>query len=446
MILFLGGITVLLWTLDDVVAIVVTVAVALFLVIICAFTILPIFIRRCPYRSPTAWAVIVSTTWIHNLFSFPVAVVRWCALMCYTAYRQDSDWPSWWWVKSKPPRSWRDIDLRSLLETEVRRGPWWARRRDITAAAESELRLEDQDLKKTFGVEIDSADPAQYRGNQLLQYITETSILGHALTWVKVSSQNTQVSRYIETAAVTIRPKVQPETMDIRGLCRIIAVSSWCAMASIEDTTLQPIFALLPKSSGKPTTLASAERANAIAGCVQTMAPTYAWALHSKVRLLKSRRLMTRLSAMLRDAQDFTTGTPQEEVFWLIAHLNFKYLVETTLEHDYGSLDLARLIQFSALLLVVNFNALSSNLDIDTHRTPLCRQFLDRVNAANEHPRDHSYAFFLMASMLSKVVVNVDTMMLGMCSKNFPIAECLLTGDHCLSVRHRRSSQWSDRS
>ena len=49
MILFLAGVVILLWTLDDIVAKVITVFVSLFLGAFAAFTVLPIFSRRCPY-------------------------------------------------------------------------------------------------------------------------------------------------------------------------------------------------------------------------------------------------------------------------------------------------------------------------------------------------------------------------------------------------------------
>ena len=58
MIFFLAGLVILLWTLDDIVAIVVTVVVAVFLAVVSTFTVLPIFARRCPYKSPTAWALV----------------------------------------------------------------------------------------------------------------------------------------------------------------------------------------------------------------------------------------------------------------------------------------------------------------------------------------------------------------------------------------------------
>ncbi|EKM57446.1 uncharacterized protein PHACADRAFT_251107 [Phanerochaete carnosa HHB-10118-sp] len=60
MILFLVGMIILLWTLDDVVAICLTAFTAMFLLVVAVFTVLPVFSRRCPYKLPTAWAVMAA--------------------------------------------------------------------------------------------------------------------------------------------------------------------------------------------------------------------------------------------------------------------------------------------------------------------------------------------------------------------------------------------------
>lgn len=67
MILFLVGMVVLLWTLDDVVAICATTFMALFMLVFAVFTVLPVFHRLCPYKSPTAWALVL--TWKFILHS-----------------------------------------------------------------------------------------------------------------------------------------------------------------------------------------------------------------------------------------------------------------------------------------------------------------------------------------------------------------------------------------
>ena len=63
MICFLVGVDILLWTLDSVVAVAVTTLVAVFLAGVSAFTVLPIFSKRCPYKSPTAW-VLLRIIWV----------------------------------------------------------------------------------------------------------------------------------------------------------------------------------------------------------------------------------------------------------------------------------------------------------------------------------------------------------------------------------------------
>lgn len=67
MVQFLAGVIILLWTLDDVVAKVVTVFISLFPGVFAAFTVLPIFSKRCPYRSPTAWAFLYIASAVKTL-------------------------------------------------------------------------------------------------------------------------------------------------------------------------------------------------------------------------------------------------------------------------------------------------------------------------------------------------------------------------------------------
>ncbi|GJE96686.1 hypothetical protein PsYK624_128890 [Phanerochaete sordida] len=75
MILFLIGVMILLWTLDDIVAICVTVVIAGFLLVVAIFTVLPVFFRRCPYKSPTAWALVLAS---HAVPHFAAFCLSWC--------------------------------------------------------------------------------------------------------------------------------------------------------------------------------------------------------------------------------------------------------------------------------------------------------------------------------------------------------------------------------
>ncbi len=59
-VLFFTGLVVLVWTLDTVVAIVITAAVSVVILILCTVTVLPAVYRRCPYKSPTGWACVIT--------------------------------------------------------------------------------------------------------------------------------------------------------------------------------------------------------------------------------------------------------------------------------------------------------------------------------------------------------------------------------------------------
>ncbi|PSR72618.1 hypothetical protein PHLCEN_2v11502 [Hermanssonia centrifuga] len=69
-VLFLAGLVVLVWTLDTVVAVIITTAVSIVILILCTVTILPAVYYRCPYKSPTGWACVV-------IFDALTVVVLW---------------------------------------------------------------------------------------------------------------------------------------------------------------------------------------------------------------------------------------------------------------------------------------------------------------------------------------------------------------------------------
>ncbi|KAI0342289.1 hypothetical protein BDW22DRAFT_1429143 [Trametopsis cervina] len=65
LVLFLGGAAILLWTLDSIVAVIVTVFGSLAVAAACSVNILPVFFHRCPYKSAVGWTCV--TAW--NLLS-----------------------------------------------------------------------------------------------------------------------------------------------------------------------------------------------------------------------------------------------------------------------------------------------------------------------------------------------------------------------------------------
>lgn len=195
MILFLAGVTVLLWTLDDIVAVVVTVAIAAFVAIFSMFTVLPLFSRHCPYRSPTAWTCL-------RLIEFFRSSLPLYALRIIRAFRDipaelDSLFPT--------STSWRACDLPEA-ESDASEA-WWARRNSVHAAR-WELAREMANLKSDGTYDVDVREVHFWvdrsYGRAALRCILETTTLLHALSWVSTASHDTKVRQYIDESLDTI--------------------------------------------------------------------------------------------------------------------------------------------------------------------------------------------------------------------------------------------------
>ncbi|THG97669.1 hypothetical protein EW026_g4367 [Hermanssonia centrifuga] len=78
-VLFLAGLVVLVWTLDTVVAIVITTAVSVVIMVLCTVTVLPAVYRRCPYKSPTGWACVIMFDALAMVVSWTRWHFRWLA-------------------------------------------------------------------------------------------------------------------------------------------------------------------------------------------------------------------------------------------------------------------------------------------------------------------------------------------------------------------------------
>ena len=212
MILFLTGILILLWTLDDIVAVTLTVIVAALLVVVSAFTVLPVLFTRCPYKSPTAWAFMTGC----HMIAFPIVYLAGFFKVCGNHLRSEylwrtekthphssrllavlrgalkrGPWPErgsykWKAFNTNWPwsRNWRE---RDYLDCRIARlGPWWNRQDTLKYA-----RLELDALKREeFGAEeapsqrFDRELFVKYRAGELLTDIVETSLLFRALVWV----------------------------------------------------------------------------------------------------------------------------------------------------------------------------------------------------------------------------------------------------------------------
>jgi hypothetical protein len=110
---FLVGLVIFLWTVEPIVAVVATVAVVILMTTASIFTVLPTFFKRCPYKSPTAWAFMV--LWQHLVKSSHVVYFffqKICSLRCSRA--TDILWGSAW-----ASASWRERELNDISHSEL---------------------------------------------------------------------------------------------------------------------------------------------------------------------------------------------------------------------------------------------------------------------------------------------------------------------------------------
>ena len=274
MVLFLVGVIILLWTLDDIVAKVITIFISLFLGAFAAFTVLPIFYKRCPYRSPTAWAclAIASATKMllkyMSLFpAFLILFVRTLAANITSLGHRRRVWDftvcAKFWkgrmsvIQSPSFTSWRVLDQESIRITNIRAGGWWTKPTDLHAVARVEFAHEAASLKERGEFAEDPhADYIPLNATEaLLLNIAESSHLIRVLSWVQQSSQSTRVADYIDQSAGEIHSNLPPPAegeTDWRDEIRM--VTNWCILSLTTDTNRRASYlAMLPDSHGAET-------------------------------------------------------------------------------------------------------------------------------------------------------------------------------------------------
>lgn len=209
LVFFVCGLVILLWTLDPVVSIVITTAAAVFLSIAATFTFLPAFFRRCPYKSPTAWAFAV-------LWDFHTRYIphKFCSLQKPAGY--------WFWRRGRMG-GWvqqfgeRLMKTSGLDDDHPRIGDWTAfahdwRSRDLanlwsslwpgTKRGDAISLLEELRLERT-GPPTDFRVPSLYWDSlptllhNAQRTITELSPLVRALAWVSQASQDARTQAHV---------------------------------------------------------------------------------------------------------------------------------------------------------------------------------------------------------------------------------------------------------
>lgn len=304
MILFLAGVVLLLWTLDDVVAKAVTLVVAIFLLVIAAFTILPIFFKRCPYKSPISWAFVAASSTAMSLVASYVRFLRMslgfllAAKINNSAPTSDNDTLAssrlpflmrlralilkgvWipkdlnvdgWRVKLS---TWRERDLESARITGLRLGGWWQKPRDARDAAEVELTQELVHLDEDGNFTAEPDEVSRYvpvpegHPEALLADISQSALLVRALSWVQRESQDNHVSKCLYECIGSLHPEESLKLSNISWYSSHV-VADWCLASSIfaGDPSHESQSALLPEYGvhrQKPRTVTGLRRALAV--------------------------------------------------------------------------------------------------------------------------------------------------------------------------------------
>lgn len=270
MVLFLIGVVILLWTIDDVVAIVLTVAIAAFLSLAVTCTILPVFMKHCPYKSPLAWACVATVRSISQ--PLPSVYHKFYNRICILFFKLFGSYPSidaaWDASLSQQQfaelRHRRDRDLLGTYALTSKIGGRWSKSLDLRKAVRVEMLAE----RRPFVTQSVASDFPHFLNDnpdleqeiQVLRDIGHTTLLLRALSWVRVASQDVRVQGYVQEAADSIRrqpvvrdalmvpadlsDKAQDEFLrQLRGQ----AMANWCIVTSFISTLLkQPYAALLP--------------------------------------------------------------------------------------------------------------------------------------------------------------------------------------------------------
>ena len=301
-ILFLVGIVILLWTLDDIVALCVTIIVVIFLGIVSAFTILPILYKRCPYKSPTAWACVAG----YHFISSPILLYcryltsrvrfvhsRWKDLSTFNASFLSrcrdlifEDVHAYGLAVPKfptphtRPRSWRERDLESCRVAKLSARRWWQPSVDAQTAAKLELSREliplVEDGTHVRDPDVNSVDDDI--ADALLLDISETSLLVRALSWVQQASQDPQVEKFIEECIGSVNRQLPVSFVGAPS--RIQTVTNWCILASVKGAYLaKPHLALAPSlsktRSSTGSTVITMRQASGVRSLPKVLSPGY---------------------------------------------------------------------------------------------------------------------------------------------------------------------------
>lgn len=212
LVFFVSGLVILLWTLDPVVSIVITTSAAVFLAIASTLTILPAFFKRCPYKSPTAWACAVA--WDFFTLWIPFAIGRLGRKVYYSSNFEFTETVGEWMMESPDMEKWRvgnwtaiSSDWRARDLVNLWSSFCHGREGDATAFLNSLLSEQScadsthecplrRDVIDTWRLPSSRA-AARLPLHDALRTITELPHLIRALAWVSQASQGVHVQHSV---------------------------------------------------------------------------------------------------------------------------------------------------------------------------------------------------------------------------------------------------------
>lgn len=226
MVLFLIGIVILLWTLDSIVAIVVTIAIAAFIGAAAAFIVLPVFSKRCPYKSPTAWALVTAHAIISASFIYAFQLYH----RFRNLYLMRLDRDPIWRVLTKAfltthwqgrPNTWRERSVGSCTITTAKVDGETKTYKELLRAVMDELKRNTHDFilkeiehsgAQTISLEgPDTLDSLlSYTAEGLLNNLAQSTLLLRALSWAQKSSQDQLIRAYVNQCLDSVQPDTLP--------------------------------------------------------------------------------------------------------------------------------------------------------------------------------------------------------------------------------------------
>ncbi|PSR85631.1 hypothetical protein PHLCEN_2v5387 [Hermanssonia centrifuga] len=211
-VLFLAGLVVLVWTLDTVVAIVITTAVSVVIMVLCTVTVLPAVYRRCPYKSPTGWACVIMFDALAMVVSWTRWHFRW--LTKYFSILWNTQWlkifMTYLHTLAKKVQPWiRGLattcssHIRRVLSNGSESHPsfpqfqnWRERDLYIDDLGSSEI----SDLKD-IGYPL--SDIPEFT-RRVAMYICEVMPLVRALSWVHKGTEDPRLLKHVATSAESL--------------------------------------------------------------------------------------------------------------------------------------------------------------------------------------------------------------------------------------------------